>query len=71
MCLLKVYMDRRNDQNLVAEEVAFVTREGNKLKLQKLESMDHVVLEDVYVSLIDTLNSVMVLKPKTQKGDNV
>jgi hypothetical protein len=71
MCLLKVYMDRRNDQSLVAEEVAFVTREGNKLKLQRLESMDLVVLEDVYVSLIDTLNSVMVLKPKTQDGDNV
>ena len=71
MCLLKVYMDRRNGQNLVAEEVAFVTREGNKLKLQKLESRDHVVLEDVYVSSIDTLNSVMVLKPKTQNGDNV
>jgi predicted RNA-binding protein len=71
MCLLKVYMDRRNGQNLVAEEVAFVTREGNKLKLQRLESRDHVVLEDVYVSLIDTLNSVMVLKPKTENGDNV
>ncbi len=71
MCLLKVYLDKANDRNLVAEEVAFVTRDENKLKLQRLESVNVVTLEDVYVSSIDTLNSILVLKPRTQGGDNV
>jgi hypothetical protein len=71
MCLLKVYLDKANDRNLIAEEVAFVTRDENELKLQRLESTSVVTVEDVYVSLIDTLNSIMVLKPRTQGGDSV
>jgi predicted RNA-binding protein len=71
MCLLKVYLDKANNRNLIAEDVAFVTRDENKLKLQRLESTSVVTVEDVYVSLIDTLNSMMVLKPRTQGGDNV
>jgi len=65
MCLLKVYLDKRGDRKLIAEDVALVVREGNRIKLRSLELMDVVSLEEVDISLIDTLNSVMILKPKT------
>jgi len=65
MCLLKVYLKKGNDRRLIAEDVALVVREGNRVKLRSLELMDVVTLEEVDISLIDTLNSVMILKPKT------
>ena len=64
MCLLKVYLDKRGDRKLIAEDVALVVREGNRIKLRSLELMDVVSLEEVDISLIDTLNSVMIFKPK-------
>jgi predicted RNA-binding protein len=65
MCLLKVYLEKGNDRRLIAEDVALVVREGSRIKLRSLELMDMVTLEEVDISLIDTLNSVMILKPKT------
>ena len=65
MCLLKVYLEKGNDRRLIAEDVALVVREGSRIKLRSLELMDLVTLEEVDISLIDTLNSVMILKPKT------
>jgi predicted RNA-binding protein len=65
MCLLKVYLEKGSDRRLIAEDVALVVREGSGIKLRSLELMDEVSLEDVDISLIDTLNSVMILKPKT------
>ena len=65
MCLLKVYLDKHGDRKLIAEDVALIVREGNRIKLRSLELMDVVSLEEVDISLIDTLNSVMILKPKT------
>jgi len=67
MCLLKVYLEKGGSRELIAEEVALVVREGSGIKLRSLELMDVVSLEDVDVSLIDTLNSVMILKPKTKE----
>jgi predicted RNA-binding protein len=64
MCLLKVYLDDGAERRLIAEDVALVVREGNGVKLRSLELMDVVTLEEVNISLIDTLNSVMVLKPE-------
>lgn len=64
MCLLKVYLDKKGDRRLIAEDVALVVREGSEIKLRNVELMDVVTLEKVDISLIDTLNSVMVVKPK-------
>jgi predicted RNA-binding protein len=64
MCLLKVYLDEGNGRRLVAEDVALVIKEGGGLKLIGLELMDGVAVENVEVSRIDTLNAVMIVKPK-------
>jgi predicted RNA-binding protein len=65
MCLLKVYLEKGDSKSLIAKDVALVVREGSGIKLRSLELMDIVSLENVNISLIDTLNSVMILKPKT------
>jgi predicted RNA-binding protein len=67
MCLLKVYLEKGGSRRLIAEDVALVVREGSGIKLRSLELMDAVSLEEVDISLIDTLNSVMILKPKTEE----
>jgi predicted RNA-binding protein len=64
MCLLKVYLEKESDRRLIAEDVALVVREGSGIKLRSLELMDVVTLEEVDIFLVDTLNSVMILKPK-------
>jgi len=64
MCLLQVYLDQKGARRLIAEDVALVVREGSEIKLRNVELMDMVTLEKVDISLIDTLNSVMVVKPK-------
>jgi predicted RNA-binding protein len=64
MCLLKVYLEKGSDRKLIAEDVALVVREGSGIKLRSLELMDVVTLEEVNIFLVDTLNSVMILKPK-------
>ena len=68
MCLLKVYLEKDGNRRLIAEDVALAVREGSGIKLRSLELMDAVSLEKVDISLIDTLNSVMILKPKTEEG---
>jgi predicted RNA-binding protein len=65
MCLMKVYLDKEGERRLIAKDVALVVREGSGIKLRSLELMDVVSLEEVDISLIDTLNSVMIIKPKT------
>jgi predicted RNA-binding protein len=64
MCLLKVYLEEGNGRRLLAEDVALVIKEGGGLKLIGLELMGGVALENVEVSRIDTLNAVMIVKPK-------
>jgi predicted RNA-binding protein len=67
MCLLKVYLEKGDSKRLIAKDVALVVREGSGIKLRSLELMDMVSLEEVNISLIDMLNSVMILKPKTEE----
>jgi hypothetical protein len=67
MCLLKVYLEKGGSRRLIAENVALAVREGSGVRLRSLELMDVVSLEDVDISLIDTFNSVMILKPKTEE----
>ena len=64
MCLIKVYMDKGEGKELVAEEVAFVVKEEDKIVLRSLEFEDLSALGGVDISLLDTLNSVMVIRPK-------
>jgi len=67
MCLLKVYLDNGGDKRFVAEDVALIVKGRGCFKLFSLELKEEVVLNEVEVSLEDTLNSVMILKPKKVK----
>jgi len=64
MCLLKVYVDQgKSGKKLIAEEIALVVREDGKIKLKNLE-LEEIMLDDVEIVLIDTLNSVLLLKDR-------
>lgn len=65
MCLIKVYMEKGDSKELIAEDIAFVIKDGDKIILRSLEFKDISALEDVDISLIDTLNSTMLIKSKT------
>jgi predicted RNA-binding protein len=64
MCLIKVYMDKGESKELIAEDVAFVIKDGDKIVLRNLEFEDLPALEGVDISLLDTFNSIMLIKPK-------
>ena len=62
MCLLKVYVDEgKSGRRLVAEGIALVTKEDDKIKLKNLE-FEEISLENVEIALIDTVNSTLLLK---------
>ena len=67
MCLIKVYLSKGEDRELVAEDVAFVVKEGDKIVLRSLDFEDTSTLDGVDISYLDTLNSVMIIRPK-EKG---
>jgi predicted RNA-binding protein len=64
MCLIKVYMDKGENKVLIAKDVAFVIKDGDKIVLRNLEFKDLPALEGVDISLLDTFNSIMLIKPK-------
>jgi predicted RNA-binding protein len=64
MCLIKVYMDKGESKELIAEDVAFVIKDGDKIVLRNLEFEDLPALEGFDISLLDTFNSIMLIKPK-------
>ncbi len=64
MCLIKVYLGKGEDRELVAEDVAFVVKEGDKIVLRSLDFEDTSTLDGVDISYLDTLNSVMIIRPK-------
>jgi len=62
MCLLKVYVDQgKSRKKLIAEEIALVTKDNDKIKLRNLEFQE-ISLDNVEIVSIDTLNSVLLLK---------
>ena len=65
MCLINVYMEKGDSKELIAEDIAFVIKEGDNIILRSLEFKDISALEGVDISLIDTLNSTMLIKSKT------
>ena len=65
MCLIKVYMEKGDSKELIAEDIAFIIKDGDKIILRSLEFKDISAIEGVDISLIDTLNSTMLIKSKT------
>jgi predicted RNA-binding protein len=65
MCLINVYMEKGDSKELIAEDIAFVIKDGDNIILRSLEFKDVSALEDVDIFLIDTLNSTMLIKSKT------
>jgi hypothetical protein len=62
MCLLKVYLDEEaSGRKLIAEQVALVTIDKDEIKLMNLEFKE-IVLKDVEIVSVDTLNSILLLK---------
>ena len=64
MCLIRVYMEKGDGRELIAEEIAFVIKDGDNIVLRSLEFKDVSTLENVDISLMDTLNSTMTIKSK-------
>ena len=64
MCLLKVYLRIEEDKRrLIAEEVALVSREGDKLRLRDVNFRE-TVLSGVDIAMIDALNSILLIEKK-------
>jgi predicted RNA-binding protein len=58
-------MEKGDSKELIAEDIAFVIKDGDNIILRSLEFKDISALEGVDISLIDTLNSTMLIKSKT------
>ena len=64
MCLLKVYVDEgKSGKKLVAEEIALVSKDDGKIRLKNLD-FEETSLDNVDIVLVDTLNSVLLLKSR-------
>jgi len=64
MCLLKVYLEEKNEKKFIAKDIALVIKEENMIKLYKLETEDTINLENIDIFSIDTINSIMIVKSK-------
>lgn len=64
MCLLKIYLDDGSNRRLIAEDIALIINEASSFKLLDLKLRNVTSLRDVDVSRVDTLNSIMIFKPK-------
>jgi len=51
----------------VAEGIALVTKEDDKIKLKNLE-FEEISLENVEIALIDTINSTLLLKRRMDEN---
>ena len=67
MCLIKVYLSKGEDKELVAEDVAFAVKERDKVVLRSLDFEDTSTIEDVDISYLDMVNSIMVIVPKGEE----
>ena len=64
MCLLKVYLeDEGAERSLIAQNVAFVSKEDGKVKLRDLE-LEETTLTNVDILSIDALSSILILKKR-------
>jgi len=66
MCLLKVYiMDEDANRKLIARDVAFVSKEGEMIKLRNAE-FDETKLVNADIVSIDALSSILLLKKRKE-----
>lgn len=66
MCLLKVYVDEgKSGKKFVAEGIALVTKDNDKIKLKNLE-FEEISLGNVEIVSIDALNSFLLLKRRNK-----
>jgi len=64
MCLLKVYLeDEDAERKLIAQNVAFVSKEDGKVKLRDLE-LEETTLMNADILSIDALSSILILKKR-------
>jgi len=64
MCLLRVYLRINGDKRrLIAEEVALISREDDKLRLRDV-NFKETVLSGVDIAMIDALNSILLIERK-------
>ena len=57
---MRIEEDKRR---LIAEEVALVSREGDKLRLRDV-NFNETVLSGVDIAMIDALNSILLIERK-------
>ena len=62
MCLLKVFLEAESDRKLIASDVALIYKEGTSITLKSIELKSIATLEQVDITSIDTLNSILILK---------
>jgi len=64
MCLLKVYVvDEDASRKLVARDVAYVSKEGEMIKLRNVE-FEETTLVNADIFSIDALSSILLLKKR-------
>ncbi|MCS7113309.1 MAG: hypothetical protein RMJ00_07370 [Nitrososphaerota archaeon] len=62
MCLLKAYIEDRDERKLVAKDVAFVTINGGTIDLKDVRSRSLAYIEKFTSVEIDALGSCLVVK---------
>ena len=64
MCLLKVYLDKGSERELIASEITLIVQENNRVKLSDIQFRE-ITLDNVEISRISALDSELILKPLT------
>ena len=62
MCLLKVYLDKGSERELIASEITLILQENNRVKLSDIQFRE-ITLDNVEISRISALDSELILKP--------
>lgn len=64
MCLLRVYLETGSSgKKLIAQDVSFILHEKGRVTVKDIEFKE-IFLENVEISVVDALNSVLILKRK-------
>ncbi|MEA1926691.1 MAG: CooT family nickel-binding protein [Candidatus Auribacterota bacterium] len=65
MCLSKVYLENKKEEDLVGEEVARITREGESLLVRDLLGESRV-MENCFVREINFMDNFVILGRKQE-----
>ncbi|RLG40962.1 MAG: hypothetical protein DRO05_05130 [Thermoproteota archaeon] len=64
MCLLKAYVERDGKRELIASDVAFIYVKDGEVRLKKLKDLEELVLENVRLTALDALNSIVIFESR-------